>query len=108
MTTSASGAAGVDLGEATVCPQSLGLRLPRLRPSHVAEISLSMISVSLHKIYCHSLSHPAPSITQKRLGYTLVNASFRSHDDRPLERVVAEPLIFEDRAGHGRNRSEGL
>jgi hypothetical protein len=43
MTTSASGAAGVDLGEATVCPQSLGLQLPRLGPSHVAQISLSMI-----------------------------------------------------------------
>ena len=28
MTASASGAAGVDLGDATVCPQSLGLQLP--------------------------------------------------------------------------------
>jgi hypothetical protein len=45
---------------------------------------------------------------ERELDSDLQNERPRSHDNRSLKRINAEPLTFEDRTCHGRNRSESL
>jgi hypothetical protein len=45
---------------------------------------------------------------ERELDSDLKNRPSRSHDNRSLKRVDAEPLTFKDRTRYGCNRSESL